>query len=309
MPLADFPDQEVYVRRTREHMAAFTRQPTDTIFNARVRPFKDVYQNIQATEMTNFDMPDDLLANVFVEQVSGFTGNSKLDIRLTKTDFTDTITFTTDMPTEETFVSFEIMNQRVVDEIILAMDAQGDAFFNSANFVFEPPTASVPPSTLLMGTFGLNVAAGPSAIYIEFLFGTGANVGRDPAVALGFEPGIDSAPGEDGIGPVRLGYARLARYVDVKLLQNNNISTQNTILGRIFLPLDGNYKQSRQVVSKARLFTDPVRRSELPRVLLLPAANRSPPPIAKDGWNITTDMLAISPEVVLPNWVNQSFIN
>jgi hypothetical protein len=191
------------------------------------------------------------------------------------------------------------------------MDEESDAFFNTGNGV----AFSVVPSQIFLNTGNV----GAIVIYAEisnvadtvslyWLFGTGTNSADAPNIQLGFPEKADVGGPQTINGtfityPMPLTYWKLYpnRYVDINLNRTPEFKPHS----RVWLTRTDDFRRPRQNVAGVRLLVEPIRRLDNMKVSLTLADGTEPSIISNQGYNITYDLLLVSPEINIPKWVQQ----
>lgn len=337
MPFIDFENENKYIRRERYYVDSVGAASTDlrgTRFAVQARLPKRVHY-IQSIELTDFSLPQ-ALTPTFFEATPFATGNNKLDVWLGVEPvpgvITDTVEFTAEFTPNVSFTSVTVsaLIGTIENALDTALAATGNPAFAGVTFTvqalqayLQPITSGQYPKRFLI-TADFNPVA--DDIRIRFLFESGPNAGNQCERVLGFEPLRDTelfprtAPAPyntsgaftTGVYSTRVPQLQPARYVDVRVEQAQASLTRTVPVGRVFVGFtfySGLFdpapyvSNSKRMPSAPRLLTFPVPYTDDLRVALFAEQDRRLNTNAPYGWDVAFDLLLISPEVCLPQWV------
>lgn len=156
----------------------------------------------------------------------------------------------------------------------------------------------------IKATQGVGLVSRP----ITFLFATGPNAASNPAVALGFDAGVDTGPrvvnGTSYTGPITDRFPAMYDYraVDLTFGELPNLQPHS----RFFTTSKGDFFRSENnTQAEPRLLTEPLRRSDVLTVTWRLRDGLIPNLTAGKTWLLTLDALLTSPETTIPCWVWQ----
>ena len=286
------------------------------------------YQNVESIEVTNYNIPDDM-ATSFYEATPNSPGNNLLDIRVQTPNNSDSLEFTVTIPTDRrwTTPSNYIPEGQIVEAYFKTllddtMDAQGDAYFNTGNNI-EWVVSMVSFQEYYQIVFELKDTTNPGtpvAQHAFFLFGSGPNAGNSCERFMGFIEGEDTkvytssyqwAPPFSFLGnitgPAGIHLMQFIpyRYVDVFIQEMEPNLLTNVPSARVFVSEDITYSSSRELPSRPRLMTTPLRTTDKLRVYLELEDQRLPTELSTNGWDVSLDILSLSNETTIPDWVAQ----
>lgn len=258
-------------------------------------------------------------------------GNNILDIRVTDIPVTQSLTFSVEF--EEGSLRFESdAYNALADRLNTALDAQGDPVFNTANNYTFGATGIAALNThyqAFQGTWwvvAFRFMGDATLASSEYLFGSGENAENSAWRVFGFEEGKDvggptfTAPGFtfDPI-PVRALDFRPYTYVDVVVDEAQNRNP----LSRIFLYGDAvtntyttestqiaEYQISAQgsLRPRVRLFNSQPLRNLSDITVHIVFKDGIQPPTSHDlPYDLIIDILYLTPQAELPEWVKQAF--
>lgn len=330
MPLLDL-DRDLYVRRDRSYIDSRERNKNSKSSFDIVVDLERLYQNVESIEATDYSIPTDM-ATTFYTKTSTSPGNNLLDIRVQNVANTQSLEFSVEFPTNIRYTlsaadrtAFENNMEALVDA---AMDAEGHAFFNTgAGANFQANISSVYNYGNVVYFFnGTLVAPAVGTTYTYFLFGSGPNRGNSLERILGFDELIDTKILNwtgTGIWP---GYPNASfpqgaftlypygyymynpipyMYVDVFIEEMEPSLLTNVPVARVVFESDYDDTRSEVVPSRPRLMTSPLKRTKRLRIYLRLEDNRRPNTDSTDGWCLSLDVLSLSTETTIPDWVKQ----
>lgn len=284
-------------------------------------------QKIQSIEITDFMIPHNFTPAVFENQPDQIDNNwvdvriadypaaantLEFSFRLPSTRFYDSgtpTTFASTIPIPS-MANIPYFINSFAQALNDAMEAEGDATFNAANnwafYVYEgkPFTSGVYGGLHI--EFRQNNVAGTGSI--EFLFSSGANATNSAWKVLGFDQGIDTPTttvidGTTYVAAVQDSYLQLNpyRYIDVTFDEVPELRPHS----RLWTTHSIDYKFNPWVIEKVRLLTQPLKRLETLTTRIRMADGLTPNTMSYYNWLLTLDMLVVSPETNLPDWINQ----
>lgn len=282
------------------------------------------YSKIQAIELVSYNIPRYIMPTFVNSRVTtdGKTvvGNNKLDIRLADVPETRSLTFTVTFPPGR-YDSVSDFTSVLPTLIETAMDAEGDAFFNTGagvNFtVFTLPSSFYASDRVQVVS---DISGDHTAISMEYLFGTGTNKDSSAWNVFGFKKGTNNGglrtvvAGNSLMTPITL-YDPVPdseftvapyRYIDVYIQEAPELNP----VARIFMTdektTSANYTTNQLVQNRPRLLTDlPLRKLQNINVRLEFEGGILPTEEFECGYDLIFDFLVLSPEQDRPKWTNQ----
>lgn len=265
---------------------------------------------VTAIELTNYCFSQQY-APGFVHPVDDIPGSNWLDIRMVDHPAeAHTLEFSVQLPSLR-FAS----NQELIDYLPgyldEQMDDQGDAFFDTALGVSFSVLQSQ--EFLYTGNIGAIVIVAqiggvPDTIQLYWLFDSGSNSANAANVPLGFPSKVDVGGPQTINGtfityPMPTTYWKMYphRYVDTNLDKVPEFKPH----ARIFLTPTSDFRRTRENVSGVRLMVEPIRRLDFMRITLTLAQGAPTSIVSNRGYGLVYDMLLVSPEPVIPDWVQQ----
>lgn len=313
MPLQTVPSSAQYLHRRRVFVDPYIDRQNvaaDGDISEITVKVDNHPQFVQSIELTNYNFPLDM-APTFINEDGDFAGSNYLDIRLQ--DYpaaVQTLEFTAVLPTYR-FTSIQALKDYLPDFLDELMDAQSHAYFNTGNG--DAFTVVDNQEFLNSGNTGAIIiknerssVANSNSLY--YLFGTGANAANSPKNQLGFPDGGDVGGPQTINGtfithPMPTTYWNLYpfRYVDLFIDEVSELTPHS----RIWLTRTDDFKRVRQANDAVRLLADPKKRLETLTIRLRLPDGRRPNMISNQGYDLTFDILLVSPEVSIPDWVKQ----
>lgn len=324
MPLLDF-DRELYVKRSRhyvdnEERTSDSKTPFDIVTDLNKQ-----IDNIESIEVVNHNIPLSLNPS-FIPKTSTTRGNNLLDIRLEDVGGGNRIEFTVEINAPYVIESFSDFSTYMSTLISDTMDAQGDPMWS---------TTAPLPDTITKVEFTYGTSNAPNYIFTslaierfftnqtvqgQYLFGSGPNKGNGPERVFGFPECVDTniyasgalpggGPGQEYL-PVSYKNAipRPFQYVDIFVDEMEPNLLSGTPLSRVFISETDFFLFSGELPWRPRLMTTPLRIRRDLRVKLLLEDDIAPlPSYAYDGWDVTLDILSLSDEVSVPQWIQTRF--
>ena len=317
MPLIDL-DRPLYLRRDRFHVDNQDRTINSKNFYDIEVDLDKRYENVQSVEVTDYFFSEDLTP-VFIARTSTAPGNNLIDVRMTNAAVTLTLEYTIEFDTTKQYSNVTAVYQDMETLLNDGMDAQGDAFFNTANIQWQlqPGTGIITGPGSTFGTIQLDlVGAQAQNVYGYFLFGSGQNKGNMPERILGFEEGLDTIVVDTLPPPLanlalyygprssRTGYLRPYRYVDIFLREAEASFLRDVPTARV--PLTGfDHISSFMTTPRPRLYTNPLHYTDKFHLRLLLEDDREPQNLSTQGWDAVLDIIQLSNETKIPTWVQQ----
>lgn len=316
MPLIDL-DRPLYIRRDRFYVdnqdrTVNSKDPFDIEIDLDKR-----YENVQSIEITDYNIPQDISPS-FIAPTTTTNGNNIIDVRMTYTLGPQTLEFTVVMDATIKYDTFTDLLTAIETALNTEMDAQGDPLFNTGNIQWDVEPAVNATYGVATPRFDL-VGALNSQIYGFFLFGTGPNRGNAPERLLGYDEGVDTIvidqfpPPYQTITPTygprayHAAYQQPFRFVDVIIDESEESFRREVPTARIQLS-DASYITRRVTAARPRLYTNPLHYTDKLHLRLRLEDERVPTTLSTQGWDVALDILQLSNEPTIPNWVQQKLI-
>lgn len=313
MPLKKTPGKS-YLHRERIFIDPYlddTRVNEDGKFDSISVDVSSHPQNVASIETTNFSFPQSL-APPFVFPTSSQTGSHTLDVRLT--DYpaaANSLDFSVTLPS----IRYDSISDQMSElETLLedAMDAESDPNFNTgaANVSFTVIDSQTFLNTGNVGAIVIyaEFASTPDTISLYWLFGSGANTNDAPNIQLGFPTKLDVGGPQTINGtfityPMPITYWKIYphRYVNVNLRETPELKPHS----RIWLTRTDDFRRLRRNVANVRLLTKPIRRLDTLNIDIRLPGDLKTNAISNQGYDLTFDILLVSPEIHLPDWLYQ----
>ena len=283
---------------------------------------------VQSLEITDFLLPRNYTPMAYTSSRGTNPGNNYVDVRVTTYPVpTNTLTFSWRIPATREYVdspagfladpvatpamaNISRYVNTLATQLDIHMDDLGDPTFNTFNGWNWRVAEGQPFSSGRYGNihYMLELGGAPNTATVEFLFGTGANVAESAWSQLGFTEGVDSVSPQTingtlytGAIPDRYIEFNPDRYVDISFDEIPELTPHS----RLWTTHSHDYKYNDWCVEKVRLLTDPPRRIETLTTRIRLPDGRIPNIISYYSWDLTLDLLLVSPETKVPEWVNQ----
>ena len=338
MPLKDFGrDRPVYVDRHRVFVDSREKIREESLPDGSGFWVGEYSVGTELSDVVGFEVVGYQLrraiAPTFVRQGTGkgtaTQGNNWLDLRIADVPETTSLEFSVEFE-PGSFQGFAGYT-KITDYLDRAMDAEGDPTFNTANgyaFTLGGATAAETARYNALEGAGtgkwfllrLENGGDPTVCSLQLKFGTGTNAANSAWDVLGFDEGVDAVTDPvTGLQPlpVRPMNLRPFRYVDVIVEEAG--AARNPVR-RIFLEdkeptqlsfLVGDSSRdstTRTEPSLSQVLDDQSpRRLMTVRVRLQFEGNVIPPASHELHYDLVLDILHLSPEQSVPNWVQQGF--
>ena len=336
MPLPDFTSTK-YLDRHRVFVSSDNKRAEGQTFWDGLYSIGKQLRDVVSIEVVGYNIPRSIFPTFVAEsRLPDGTlraGNNKLDVRVTDVPVTQSLTFTVTFP-EGVFSSLSVFSGDISQELNDAMDAAGDPVFNTSNnyaFVNTSTGNAALSAALgkLDGTFTAPVfryTGDASLASSEFLFGTGENAANSAWKVLGYDQGVDSggpsltAPGTtfDPI-PVRATNTDPFTYVDVVVAEARErnpvkrIFTQELGIGsnsRLANAVPSEYVQTangNRRWTSLLLIDNPIRQLKELNISLEFQDGAIPPVSHQLHYDLILDLIYLTPESEIPDWVQQTF--
>ena len=317
MPLIDL-DRPLYMRRDR-----FFVDNQDRTVNSK--EFYDIevdldkrYENVQSIEVTDYFFSQDMTP-VFIERTETAPGNNVIDVYMTYTGGPQTLSYTIEFDVEKKYTTIQAVHTDLETLLNTGMDAQSDAFFNTTNIQWDlvSGTSASTGIRAVSGTLQFDlIGAEEGNIFGYFLFGTGPNRGNSPERILGFEEKRDTVVVDVLPPPLqnlaltyaprssRLGYLRPYRYVDLFIKEAEASFLRDVPVARANLT-SFSYRFSQMTTPRPRLYTNPLHYADKLHLTLRLEDDRVPKNLSTQGWDAVLDIIQLSNETTIPQWVQQ----
>lgn len=322
MPLEDL-STGYYLNRKRIFIDTdFRESNSESIYNGTYS-LGDFIEKVQSIELVGFNIPKAILPTFIEEKThpdgTKQQGNNIVDIRLRDVPFTRELVFSVELPVGR-FTTAQQLADIIPTFYEAAMDAQGDAFFNTANNV---GFTAVVDQTQFAGELILvrsNQLGNNLAISMEYLFETGVNRENSAWKVLGFQEGQDTGGTNVNIGftlndpyPDRQTLLTPFTYVDVFVREFPELSP----VARIFLTdeydaleedltlKEETFTSHNKLLAPRLLSSQPLRHLDELQVNLRFQDNMRPLDEFEQGMDLIFDLIILSPEQEIPCWVNQ----
>lgn len=291
-------------------------------------------QYIQGIEASDFNMPLSL-APTFYEETTFSPGNNFIDFTLVKYEYDPINVVVGPEVSRETFtIEFDV-NERVASKtelFNLLRNKMNAAFVASSNPEMNNAVATVQPffgdlpdgiPTTVQIRVTFTAEANRTGAYI-FLFGSGPNANRSAWKVFGFAEGVDTPlkpvqanaiPGTLGAGFIffdittegalgtRIIQRDPLRYIDVRVPNVDSSLSRKVPVTRIFLQSALFINNGGYLPNHTRLLTTPLPYQDDLNIQLVMEDDVQPNPSAANGWHVTFDLLLVSPENCIPNWI------
>jgi hypothetical protein len=282
-----------------------------------------MYTKIQSIELVSYNIPRAIMPT-FVEAAidpsgNAIVGNNKLDIRLADVPETQSLEFTVTFPPGR-YESIEDFTDTIPALFGDAMDAEGDAFFNTGAGVAFVVISSTIDSVANIFSVISEIGGNNELISMEYLFESGVNTNNSAWNVFGFVQGEDSG----GLQTVNVGNGLLAptiiydpvptsaatvrpyRYIDVFIDEAPELSP----VARIFLTdettQESVYTTNKRIQNRVRLLKDlPIRKMSTMTVKIQFENNIVPTEEFECGYDFIFDLMVLSPEQSIPCWTEQ----
>lgn len=347
MPLKDFGrDQPVYLDRyrvfldSREKLVEETRADGTGFWRGEYS-IGTTLSDVVGFELVGYQLRRDIAPTFWRAGTGKGTakqGNNWLDLRIADVPETASLEFSVEfqpgtltrdlgvdglVPTVDGLVGF--LNR--------AMDAEGDATFNTGNGYSFSLGGATTVESRRFGNLGLTNGGMPkwfvlrlenggdeTVCSLQLKFGTGPNAANSAWRVLGFEEGVDAVTdpvtGRQPL-PLRPMELRPVRYVDViveeagedrnpvrRVYFEDGVPTQLSFI----TGADGSESVTRTEPSLSRVLEDQSpRRMSTVNVRLEFEGGVVPPASHELPYDLVLDVLHLSPEISLPSWVQQGF--
>lgn len=274
-----------------------------------VFPLNNTYEHVASIELVDYNVrqtlqtwftdvvPANNWVDIYVEDVA--TGLETLNFSV---EFTPSV-----RDGVRTLVDLALQIQTELNQ---QMDAQGHAYFNTANAVIWRVDASELGNVNGVAgalIYSIRIGPVPDTIIANFLFGTGANRHRSAARIMGFTD-EDTAVFTVGVttyyNPVPNFIPVMVddRYLDVIVHQAEEYKP----LARIYLTDDTNFERQKLAVKRTRFLTNSIKRlQELSISLRLPGGRKPIYTVGK-GVDLIFELLLVASENHVPEWLNQN---
>lgn len=336
MPLPDFTSTK-YLDRHRVFIASDDKRAEGQTFWNGLYTVGKQLRDVVSIEVVGYNIPRAIFPTFVAEsRLPDGTlrpGNNKLDVRVTDVPVTQSLTFTVTFP-EGGFGNSVVFSGDITQRLNDAMDAAGDPVFNTSNnyeFVSTATGNSALNNALAYfdGTFTAPVfryTGDASLASSEFLFGSGENAANSAWKVLGYDQGVDSggptltAPGTtfDPI-PVRATNQNPFTYVDVVVAEarernpvkriftqelgiGSNSLIANAIPADFVLTANGNRRWTSLL-----LIDNPIRQLKELNISLEFQDGAIPPASHQLHYDLILDIIYLTPESAIPDWVKQTF--
>lgn len=342
MPLKDYGrDQPVYLDRHRVFVDSREKIRTETRSDGREFWVGEYSVGTELSDVVGFELVGYQLMRAIAPTFwregtgkgTGPSGNNWLDIRIGDVPETASLEFSVEF--EPGTLIAEAGNltafDRLLDKINNTLYSLGDATFNAANgYVFDLDGRTnaedskydeiVSEGTGLWFPLILKKVLDSTVCSLQLKFGTGEHAANSAWNVLGYEEGVD-AVGSGGLtqpAPIRPVTLRPVRYVDVIV---EEAGERRNPVHRIYLE-DGKpaeytsfYAGSLEPTSTTRteppssrvLDNESPRNMRTIRVSLEFEGGVVPPSSHELHYDLVFDILHLSPEQSVPNWVQQGF--
>lgn len=299
---------ESYVRRRRLFVDPDERDqgrsPDQFTF---VVPLATPLENVVGIELVDYNVRR-ALAPTFVAREGLFRGNNRVDVEMWDTATTaQRLEFTMEAP-QASYTSVAALATALTSLFNAAMDAAGHPFHSTGSGVVWAVTENKSANARGMdGALDFQVQAGgvPDSVAAVFRFGSGPSVLDSAAEVLGFAAGADAGAGHTaGLVPVPTHRPTLQpfRYVDVLL----DDVPELTPVARLFVTDTGAYSRTSENMDGLRVLERPLRKLDELRVRLRLSDGRRPSMLVGSGVDLVFDAYTLSPEVLVPDWVEQA---
>ena len=301
----DGDEKHTYLKRVR---IAVNSELRDSI-NSRdqfdfIFPLSSVFENIASIELVDYNISgshqrtfrDVAPVNNTISVTLGTVSGPVLNFDVTLTPQTQSTPYT----------QAQLAAQLTID-LNTAMDATGDAYYNTA--VFEWVVTTLATTNAKGVANALNFAVVDTHTVVEV--GATFNFGQPPiggaAVVLGFPDENTSA---FTVGATVYNYPVpsfaptliVDRYIDVFVGE----FIEHSPVARVFITNDTDFKRNKWSVQAPRLLTDPIRRLDKLSVRLTLPGGRKPLRYIKGGIDLIFELLIVSNEATLPPWLIQT---
>lgn len=293
----------------------------DCVFNLDTQ-----YEKVQSIELVAFQVPK-FIVPTFAQQKTHENGtqgagNNMLDIRLRDVPFTRELVFSVEFP-ESYFTTTQELANMIPGIIEAAMDAEGDAFFNTGAGVNI--TTSI--ETLYQGQMLRilsDIGGDQTLISMEFLFGSGANKDTSAWKVLGFMEGVDvggqsittTFGATNDPFPTRVPLLKPFRYLDIFIDEFDELSPiarvyltdKYTSVDQLFAPTNNptDHESHNKLLAPRLLSSQPLRYIQTFNMRIRFEDNIRPfEEFQRFGMDFIFDMIILSPEQSIPIWVEQ----
>lgn len=299
MPLQDPKSSENYIKVSRLYISSADRTSNSP---SRYDYFITLNQQLQYVvgfEVTGYNFPT-AIAPTFVPAQGVNPGNNKVDFSLSNGIVTTIFSFT--WPSNQfnyqnnavPYLSYVDVLQQLMNNAIQADPVFGAGAPNSAFF-----SVNVDPSLFTSVTvFGVGVTG------FAFLFGSGANAANSAHIPMGFNK-VDTALALTQLSP---GITQLQpfRFIDIRI----DAAREFDPLKRVYISDQQSYGSVRNDLDITRtrlLSSEPIRSLRRLRVTITLEGGVLPPDTGLDH-DFTLTTFSVANEIVLPKWLNQTFV-
>lgn len=337
MPFIVLPSN-VYLRRERHYVDSTDEVATQVLGDFEIA--SDLAKRVsyvQAVELADYNIPTNI-SPTFYAATTSHPGNNFIDMVITKNLYTGPVYPDNPAPgTEQARFSATIQFDTpgfytdvtsLTDDLAAKVNAllQNNPDFANATFSAGIVTfgdfgqfSPIPVVSVLQT--GLRFSSPDTFVYtgtVQFLFQSGINAANSAARVFGFEENLDTfvhAPGTtvpeayklvdsfytpQGATAIQL---QPLRYVDVRMQELQPSFSRTVPLARIYLP-NSDYVSNRKTLAKGtRLLTTPLPYIDKVQIQLILEDDVTPNTKSSLGWDLTLDMLLVSPETCVPNWI------